>query len=139
MTNILIKLIFFMGKIALQVYGKNTLCLSIQRTYDLSATLNVILNSVPGAPLSSILPSNWSTRMFTNCSPSDSRLSSSMFSGNPFPLSEIVKLKRDLCISLFFSSLQSRIRIFPSLFSVNACLRELETSSLTIIPSVATI
>ena len=56
------------------------------------------------------------------------------------PLSETVRTKLVLLQSSFlhvslFSSLWSLIRISPSSLPGNACLRELEMSSLTIIPN----
>jgi hypothetical protein len=58
-----------------------------------SATVNLIVNSVPLFLFSLSSPSNCSTREVTSCMPRLSRSSILRFSGMPTPLSEIVRMK----------------------------------------------
>ena len=103
-----------------------------------SFTVNLIVNSVPLSLFSSSSPSNWSTREVTSCMPRVSSSSISRFLGMPTPSSETVRIKLVLLqpSTLYypFPSLRSLILISPLFLPGNACLREFETSSLTIIP-----
>ena len=115
---------------------------TLWRSYSLFVAelrLKLILNSVPSSRLILIFPSSWSTRMPTNYNPSDSARPNSMFSGIPFPLSEIIRLKRDSCVSSFSFSLQSWIRISPPYLLRNVSLEIIYPNSLASLLQLITI
>ena len=64
--------------------------------YTHSITFMWITKSVPLPLFTSSSPSSWAARMVTSCNPRESEFSILIASGMPIPLSETVRINREL-------------------------------------------